>query len=254
MNKSNTHTCPAPKVSKYCQMKDVFDRSVAFFLLLFAAPVILVLVAIVKLTSKGPGFYSQVRVGKDGKLFRIYKIRSMRVDAESQTGAVWAARKDPRITRFGNFLRASHLDELPQLFNVLRGDMALVGPRPERPEFVKILDSEIDAYSHRLLVKPGVTGLAQLNLPSDIDLNDVRRKLALDFEYIENASFSFDIRLIIGTGSKFAKFFGTLPLVILGIHRKAEESDWAPVLNLSTGTLLEEEVSLDTLFRLQSVA
>lgn len=252
MTMENNNRCPQPKVSNYFRFKNAFDRVLAFSMLIVAAPIILVLVVITKLTSKGPGFYSQIRLGKDGKEFRIYKIRSMRVDAEVKTGAVWAARKDPRITLFGNFLRASHLDELPQLINVLRGDMSLVGPRPERPEFVGILDKQIDGYSHRLMVKPGVTGFAQLNLPSDIDLNDVRRKLALDFEYIENASISFDIRLIVGTAAKFAKFLGVLPLLVLGIHRKAEDSQWAEPLKIDTANNQKEEVSLATLFSLQS--
>lgn len=242
-------------VVDYLFWKNIFDRSAAFVMLLFAAPVIIFLVALVKLTSKGPGFYSQVRVGKDGKPFRIYKIRSMRCDAETETGAVWAARRDPRITRLGQFLRKSHLDELPQLYNVLRGDMSLVGPRPERPEFVQILDKEIDGYSDRLLVKPGVTGYAQVNLPSDIDLNDVRRKLVLDFEYIEKASLSFDIRLIIGTTFRFVTVFGTIPLVLLGIHRKAEESKWTSILKINFDTVSRnDELTLETLFKAETAA
>lgn len=251
MNKlEETGSCPRPSVSNFFSLKDFFDRSLALIMLVIAAPIIACLVVIVRLSSKGPGLYSQIRVGKDGKPFRIYKIRSMKVDAEEKTGAVWASRKDPRITRLGQFLRASHLDETPQLFNVLRGEMSFIGPRPERPEFVSILEREIDGYSHRLMVKPGVTGLAQLNLPSDTDLNDVRRKLVLDFEYIEKASFSLDLRLILGTALRFATFFGTLPMKLLGIDKKAEESDWAKAFRLKTVNI-NGETRLDALFQME---
>ncbi len=214
-------------LSPYHESKRWFDTIAAALMLIPGVPIILVLMLLVKSTSKGPAIYSQVRVGKDGKLFTMYKIRTMRVDAEAATGAVWAVKKDPRTTFLGTILRRLHLDELPQLFNVLRGDMALVGPRPERPEFVEILDKKIKGYSLRLLVVPGVTGYAQLNLPADRELNDVRRKLALDTEYIENASFWFDLRLILGTACRLFKYAHKTPLQCLGIYRKAETGPWA---------------------------
>ncbi len=213
--------------SSYHSYKRAFDVLVAVLMLLPGIPIILFLMLLVKLTSKGPAIFSQVRVGKNGKLFTMYKIRTMRADAETATGAVWATKKDPRTTFLGKILRKLHLDEFPQLFNVLRGDMSLVGPRPERPEFVEILEKKIDGYSLRLLVVPGITGYAQLNLPADRDLDDVRRKLALDLEYIERGSFWFDFRLILGTVCRLFKYAHKTPLQFLGIYQKAETSPWA---------------------------
>jgi len=214
-------------VSSYHSYKRGFDMMVAALLLIPGVPVILCLMLLVKLTSKGPAIFSQTRVGKNGKIFTMYKIRTMRFDAEATTGAVWATKKDPRTTFLGRILRRLHLDEFPQLFNVLRGDMSLVGPRPERPEFVELLDKKIKGYSQRLLVVPGITGYAQLNLPADRDMDDVRRKLALDSEYIEKASLWFDFRLILGTACRLFKYAHKTPLQCLGIYQKAETSSWA---------------------------
>ena len=214
-------------VSSYHAYKRGFDLVAAALMLIPGLPIILLLVLLVKLTSKGPGIFSQVRVGKNGKLFTMYKIRTMRVDAEAVTGAVWATKKAPRTTLLGRILRRLHLDEFPQLFNVLWGDMSLIGPRPERPEFVELLDKQIKGYSLRLLVAPGITGYAQLNLPADRDLDDVRRKLALDSEYIEKASLWFDFRLILGTVCRLFKYAHKTPLQCLGIYQKAETSPWA---------------------------
>lgn len=249
-----TAECPRPHVSSYHYRKGLLDRALAVVLLVFAMPIIAVFTILIKLTSKGPAIFRQERVGKDGKTFTLYKIRSMRVDAESQTGAVWASKKDPRVTRLGRFIRYVHIDELPQLFNVLRGDMAILGPRPERPEFVEVLKNKIDGYSHRLLIKPGISGYAQLNLPSDNDLNDVRRKLVLDFEYIEKASLWFDFRLLCGTVLRFSRFIGTSPLAFLAIRRRAEESEWAPALRVSNDMIQisSKEQKLDQIFRLEA--
>ena len=247
-----TH-CPSPVVSPYFAWKSGFDILIACLLLILVLPIIAVLVVLVRLTSKGPAIYRQVRVGKNGKVFTMYKIRSMRIDAESATGAVWASRKDPRITLLGNILRKLHLDELPQLFNVIRGDMSLVGPRPERPEFVDKLDKKIDGYHHRLIVKPGITGYAQLNLPSDIDLNDVRKKLVLDFEYIESASLGFDCLLIFGTALKVVKMTGRIPLTLLGIYRPVDKSKWLGPLKVSQNPYNTQEQRLDALFALETV-
>ena len=244
--------CPQPKVSNYFVWKPIMDKLIASLLLVVALPIIAVLVVIVRLSSKGPAIYKQVRVGKDGKTFTMFKIRSMRLDAESVTGAVWASRKDPRVTILGSILRKLHLDELPQLFNVMRGDMSLVGPRPERPEFVDTLDKKIDGYCHRLLVKPGITGYAQLNLPSDIDLNDVRKKLVLDFEYIEKASVMFDFLLVFGTALKVIKLTGRIPLTLLGIYRPVDKSKWATPLRVSLDTVNSQEQRLDALFALET--
>jgi lipopolysaccharide/colanic/teichoic acid biosynthesis glycosyltransferase len=168
----------------------------ALLLLILSGPVILLSALAVKLTSHGPAFYSQTRLGRRGKAFRIHKVRTMTDNCEKSTGATWAATDDPRVTPVGRFLRKTHLDELPQLINVLRGEMSIVGPRPERPEFIPKLEQAVPHYSDRLLVRPGVTGLAQVQLPADTDLASVRRKLAYDLYYIRHISLWLDARLI----------------------------------------------------------
>ena len=172
----------------YLPCKHVLDFVAALALGLLALPVIAAAALVVKLTSKGPAFYTQVRVGRGGRLFTIYKIRSMVDNCESLTGPRWSMPGDPRVTWFGWLLRTTHLDELPQLLNVLRGDMSLIGPRPERPEFLPELERELPAYAQRLAVRPGVTGLAQVQLPADTDLGSVRRKLAHDLYYVRHVT------------------------------------------------------------------
>jgi lipopolysaccharide/colanic/teichoic acid biosynthesis glycosyltransferase len=186
----------------YAVVKQVLDSSLALVLLVFALPVIAVLGALVKLTSRGPMIYAQVRAGLNGKPFRIYKLRTMVADSEVKTGPTWAKQNDPRVTRLGRFLRASHLDELPQLFNVLKGDMSLVGPRPERPEIIRELEEVIPNYRQRMTVRPGVTGLAQVHLPPDVDLDSVRRKVVYDAFYIQRLGLWLDLRLMLVTGLK----------------------------------------------------
>src|SRR5205823_10851019 len=149
--------------------------------------------------SRGPVFYSQTRLGRGGRPFRIYKIRTMVHNCERQSGARWCTSGDPRITPVGRFLRATHLDELPQLWNVLRGDMSLIGPRPERPEIIAALERAIPRYHDRLLVRPGLSGLAQVQLPADTDLHSVRRKLAYDLYYVEQLGAWLDLRLALAT-------------------------------------------------------
>src|SRR5262249_33837708 len=154
--------------STYFHTKAIVDRVAALLLLLPAVPLIAILMVVVRITSRGPAIFSQVRVGKNGRTFTMFKLRSMRVDAEATSGPTWSSNgSDPRVTTIGYWLRRLHLDELPQLFNVIRGEMSLIGPRPERPEFVHILADEIPDYLNRLLVHPGITGLAQINLPPD---------------------------------------------------------------------------------------
>ncbi len=179
--------------------KVALDFCVAVVLMILTAPLVLLAALAVKINSRGPIFYSQVRVGRGGRLYWIYKLRTMYHNCESMSGAKWSTAGDPRITAVGRFLRRTHIDELPQLWNVLRGDMSLVGPRPERPEFVPQLAQAIGGYRDRLLVRPGVTGLAQVQLPPDTDMNSVRRKLAFDLYYIENAGLLLDLRLIFAT-------------------------------------------------------
>lgn len=178
---------------------DMFHRGLALVVLLLTWPLILGLMLLVRLTSPGPAIYCQTRVGRHGRVFRMYKIRSMPHNVEKNTGAVWASLGDARATHAGRMLRALHLDELPQLINVLRGEMSLVGPRPERPEFVHRLAREVPGYLKRIDVRPGITGLAQINLPPDSDVDSVRRKIVLDSQYVDCQTVWLDVRIIAAT-------------------------------------------------------
>jgi lipopolysaccharide/colanic/teichoic acid biosynthesis glycosyltransferase len=184
----------------------VLDLVLALILLVAVVPVLLVLAVLIKLTSRGPVFYSQVRVGKNGGVYTLRKLRTMVPDSESLTGPRWSVPGDPRITRLGGFLRRTHLDELPQLWNVLCGHMSLIGPRPERPEFIPGLAKVIHHYRERLAVRPGVTGLAQVQLPPDTTIEDVRLKLAYDLWYTQNESLGLDLRILLATGLKLCGF------------------------------------------------
>jgi lipopolysaccharide/colanic/teichoic acid biosynthesis glycosyltransferase len=194
---------PAPFVPVrqgwYGPAKRAAEFTTALLLVVLTAPLLLLAALLVKLTSRGPAFYTQTRVGRGGRPFTIYKLRTMIHNAESLTGPRWAVPGDPRITWVGHLLRLSHLDELPQLVNVLRGDMSLTGPRPERPEFVRELEKALPAYRQRLAVRPGVTGLAQVRLPADTDLESVRRKLKYDLYYIREQGPWLDLRLLLCT-------------------------------------------------------
>jgi sugar transferase (PEP-CTERM system associated) len=161
-----------------------------------ATPIVLLTALAVRLTSAGPVLYRQVRVGMNGTLFTLYKFRSMRADAEAETGAVWASKDDPRVTPLGRIIRKLRIDEIPQLFNVLKGEMSMVGPRPERPEMVKSLSEKIPYYGHRHCVRPGITGWAQVNYKYGDTLEDVIRKLEYDLYYIKNMSLSLDSYII----------------------------------------------------------
>lgn len=209
-------------VSRFAQLKGLLEPLLGVLLLIPALPVICVLVVIIRLNSRGPGIFSQKRVGKNGRVFTMFKLRSMRLDAEVATGPVWAnVVHDPRVTRLGYWLRRLHLDELPQLFNVAKGDMSLVGPRPERPEFVSVLSEQIPGYWNRLTVQPGITGLAQVNLPPDTDLTSVRKKLLLDEEYVATASFWLDFRIVLATLLRLVGVRGGRAVQVLGLHRVA---------------------------------
>lgn len=183
----------------YLAWKRGLDCTIALLLLVATGPLVLMLMALVKLTSRGPALYSQIRLGLDGRPFSIYKIRTMVHDYERIYGPRWTAEGDPGILPLGRFLRRTHLDELPQLWNVLQGEMSLVGPRPERPVFVDKLELALPRYRERLVVRPGVTGLAQVRLPADVDLEGVRRKLLYDLYYIRHASLRMDMQLLMVT-------------------------------------------------------
>jgi lipopolysaccharide/colanic/teichoic acid biosynthesis glycosyltransferase len=184
----------------YPGVKTLCEWLFASLLMLPAVPVVLLAALLVKLTSRGPAFYTQTRVGRHGRLFTILKIRTMIHNCESLTGPRWSMPGDPRVTPVGWLLRKTHLDELPQLLNVLCGEMGLIGPRPERPEFLPELERALPAYRQRLNVRPGVTGLAQVQLPPDTDLESVRRKLAHDLYYIRHLSPWLDVKLLLCTG------------------------------------------------------
>ncbi len=180
-------------------LQNILNMSVAITVALLTLPIMGLVALSVKLTSRGPILYRQDRVGKSGVPFVVYKFRSMQVDAEAATGAVWASIDDPRVTGLGKFLRMVRLDELPQLFNVLRGEMSLVGPRPERPEFVKTLSEQIPYYRQRHCVKPGITGWAQINHKYGDSMEDTVTKLEYDLYYIKNLSPSLDAYIIFHT-------------------------------------------------------
>ncbi|HWB83965.1 MAG TPA: sugar transferase [Bryobacteraceae bacterium] len=179
--------------------QSIMNVTVAAIGAVVALPVILLTALAVRFSSPGPILYRQVRVGQDGSLFTVFKFRSMRADAEAGTGAVWAAKDDPRVTRVGKVIRRLRFDELPQLFNVLRGEMSIVGPRPERPEFVKALSEQIPYYRQRHCVRPGITGWAQINHKYGDTLEDTITKLEYDLYYIKNMSVSLDTYIIFHT-------------------------------------------------------
>ena len=179
--------------------KRLVDLVAAGVGLLLAAPVMGLVALAVKMTSSGPAVYRQERVGLHGRVFTVLKFRSMRQDAEASTGAVWAVKNDNRVTPIGRFLRKSRLDELPQLLNVLKGDMSLVGPRPERPEFVKQLTEKIPFYGQRHVLRPGLTGWAQVRYTYGSTVEDAMEKLQYDLFYIKNLSIPFDLFVIFST-------------------------------------------------------
>jgi sugar transferase (PEP-CTERM system associated) len=164
--------------------------------LVLALPLLPLIMLAVRLDSRGPIFYTQARVGKGGRIFNVVKFRTMRADAEALGGPQWAANNDPRVTRVGKFLRTSRLDEIPQMWCVLKGDMAFVGPRPERPEFVEMLSKEIPYYGVRHMVRPGVTGWAQVKYKYGSTVADSREKLQYDLFYIKNASIGLDLAIM----------------------------------------------------------
>lgn len=180
-------------------LKRTIDITVSFLVLALGLPVWLLVSLAILLESRGPIFYTQDRVGKDGKHFRIIKFRSMFHEAEKESGPVWANRQDPRVTGVGKWIRKLRIDEVPQLLNVLDGDMSLIGPRPERPFFVEQLSKEIPLYRRRLKVRPGITGWAQVKHKYDENIDDVRKKVEYDLYYIENMSIRMDLKIILNT-------------------------------------------------------
>ncbi len=188
------------------KVKRILDLFVAFLLLVITAPATILTAIAIKIESRGPVFYKQERVGLNGSVFKIYKFRSMVQDAEKKSGPMWSVKNDPRITKVGAFIRKVRLDELPQMINVFKGEMSLVGPRPERPYFVEKLAEEIPLYKRRLKVRPGITGWAQVKHKYDESVEDVKTKLRYDLFYIENISIRNDLNILFRT--VFVVLFG----------------------------------------------
>ncbi len=180
--------------------RQVFDSFSAFILLIFVLPLWSIVSLMIKFDSSGPVIFSQERVGKKGRIFRVFKFRTMYTDAEKLSGPVLASKHDPRVTKVGRILRNTRIDEIPQLLNVLIGDMSFIGPRPERPYFVDKYSMEFPLYKTRLKIKPGITGLAQVTTGYDESLEDVKEKLKYDLMYIDkNSSMSMNLKVMIKT-------------------------------------------------------
>ncbi len=210
---------PAP----YFERAMLWQWPLALVMLIGFAPVMVLIAILIRITSPGPAIYRQTRLGRNGKPFTLYKFRSMHLDAEAKTGAVWAKPGDPRVTLLGKITRNLHLDELPQLFNVMRGEMALVGPRPERPEFTSKIEQHVPEFSQRLCIRPGITGLAQVHQGPDVDLASVRRKLVYDLEYARCAGAWLDWRIMVCTLLRATEFTRTSGIRILRIPTPSVE-------------------------------
>ena len=217
------------RTTNYLHVKRTFDLfcGVALGVMLF--PIIALFSALIVITSPGPAFYTQTRLGRFGRPFVIWKHRTMRHNCERESGAKWSTKGDTRITFLGKILRKLHIDEFPQIINVLKGDMSLVGPRPERPEFFPALQASVPDYARRLLLKPGVTGMAQVYLPPDEDVESVRMKQIYDLYYVRHVGLLLDVRLLIAT-----------PLQAVGVPHFLVR----PALCLPTRRLVELEHSL----------
>jgi lipopolysaccharide/colanic/teichoic acid biosynthesis glycosyltransferase len=232
---------PIPR-SVYDRLKPALDFLIGSLMFVAALPIMLLAAVLVKLTSSGPVLYSQVRVGRDGRLYQIFKLRTMYHNCEAASGVRWCTKSDDRVTFVGRILRTSHIDELPQLWNILLGHMSLVGPRPERPEFVVPFCQLIDGYGGRLAVKPGLTGLAQIQRPPDLNMESVRNKLALDLEYVRRRCLWLDLRVMLGTvlylaGCSFAAIGRLLRLPTTArvpAFKSPQQSLSAPIQALTT--------------------
>ena len=185
------------------KIKNLVEFNISLFLLILFIPVIILFGLLIKIEDGGPVFYSQKRSGLNGKIFNVYKLRSMKINSEKNK-AVWSYKGDKRVTKIGKFLRKSRIDEVPQLLCVLKGDMSLIGPRPERPEFDEMLSKKIKNYNMRNLVKPGISGWSQVSYPYGASVNDSEIKLSFDIYYIRNFSLLFDVLI----------FFKTIRLVL----------------------------------------
>ena len=217
------HASGLPHMLYIRKLKRGFDIVVSACGLLLLGPIAMVGMILVKLTSPGPIFFRQIRVGRFGRPFEIIKLRTMTVDAE-RDGAVWASKNDPRVTKVGAFLRKYRVDEIPQLVNVLRGEMSFVGPRPERPEFIEQLAAEIPCYLERLMVQPGITGWAQVNYPYGASIDDARHKLEYDLYYTKHMSLFLDIFSLLDT----------VRIIVRGGTRESQAEPWRSARDVSS--------------------
>jgi lipopolysaccharide/colanic/teichoic acid biosynthesis glycosyltransferase len=215
---------PAPHLRWYPACKVVVEWTATLLLAIPVTLLIASLAVLVKLTSRGRAFYLQRRVGRGGRIFTMIKLRTMIEDSEAKTGPVWCKSEDPRVTPIGSFLRTTHLDELPQIWNVLRGQMSLIGPRPERPEIVARLEATIPNYRDRLALRPGLTGLAQVQLPPDSSDQTVAKKLAFDRYYVVHLSPALDLRITLSTCLYlFSSVLKSLCHCLVGSYRREIE-------------------------------
>ena len=198
------------RYSMEMRIKRIADILISFLLLLISIPIFIIIFLLIKLEDGGPFLYFQNRTGLREKIFRIYKIRSMKIDAEKE-GARWSSNNDSRITKIGKLLRQTRIDELPQLLSVIKGDMSLIGPRPERPEFNKILSEKIIGYNLRHLIKPGLSGWAQVNYPYGASIEDSQMKLTYDLYYMKNFSIFLDMLIFIKTIKLVSTLTGAIP-------------------------------------------
>jgi lipopolysaccharide/colanic/teichoic acid biosynthesis glycosyltransferase len=220
--RTNTDDLEALDFNLYATIKVFVETALAVILLVVLAPLLGVLMVLVKLTSRGPALYTQERLGRHGRSYTIYKLRTMFDNCERWSGAIWSPENDPRVTPLGHWLRRLHLDELPQLWNVARGEMSLIGPRPERPVFVRQLERAIPEYRQRLQVRPGITGLAQIQLPPDSEVSAVRRKVQYDLYYIHQLGPWLDLRILLGTVLKVLGVPFSVIRWVLGLPTEGE--------------------------------
>lgn len=225
----------------YFRVKPFFELGLTLMCLGLILPLLAIIALLIFVLDGRPIFYRQLRVGKNQSRFFIWKFRTMRPDAEKGTGPVWSSKSDSRVTQFGRWLRATHLDELPQIFNVIVGHMHLVGPRPERPEFVEKLSNDIPGYHRRHLVRPGITGLAQVMQGYDACIDDVSRKVSLDVTYIQSASLYRDIKIL----------FLTVPYVVGEVWSVFLRKMRARELNAPAATVIETVQKSDLSLELQ---
>lgn len=219
-----------PYAGRYLPIKRVLDFGAAVVLLVLLSPFMVLAALAVALTSRGPIFYRQERLGQNHVPFKVWKFRTMIDNAEAVTGPVWSLEGDPRITPVGALLRKTHIDEFPQLFNVLRGEMSLVGPRPERPMITDELTEKIPAYRLRLSTRPGITGFAQVRLPADVEIDGTRRKLAYDLYYIQHMGLILDLKIILRTALNFCWSLGEVGVTSVRLPREEAVERLVPYL------------------------